>query len=42
MPSIALEQEVIAASITTALYICALLMDTKTARSTDAEQRLCS
>jgi len=42
MPSIALEQEVIAATITTALYIYTLLMYTNTARSTETEQRLCS
>jgi len=44
MPSIVLEQEVIAAAITTALVILyyTLLMYTNTARSTEAEQRLCS
>jgi len=45
MPSIALEQEVIAAAITTArlLYcIYTLLMCTNTACSTEAEQRLFS
>jgi len=42
MPYIALEQEAIAAAITTALYIYTLLMYTNTERSTEAEQRLCS
>jgi len=43
MPNITLEQEVIAAAITIALYyIYTLLMHTNTARSTKAEQRLCS
>jgi len=45
MPSIALEQGVIAATITIArlLYcIYTLLMYTNTARSTEAERRLCS
>ena len=45
MPSIALEQEVIAAAITTArLLFCiyTLLMCTNTTCSTDAEQRICS
>jgi len=45
MPSIALEQEVIAAAITTARLLCSsytLLMCTNTACSTEAEQRLCS
>jgi len=39
MPSIVLEQEVIAAAITTTLYYCiyTLLMYTDTARSTEAE-----
>jgi len=45
MPSIALEQEIIAAAITTARLLCcvyALLMCTNTASSTESEQRLCS
>jgi len=42
MPNIALEQEVIAAAFMTALIFYTLLMYTNTARSTEAEQRLCS
>jgi len=45
MPSIALEQEVIAAVITTARLLCCiymLLMCTNTGCSTEAEMRLCS
>jgi len=42
MPNIALEQEVIAAAITIALIFYTLLMYINTARSTEAEQRLCS
>jgi len=45
MPCIALDREVIAAAVTTArlLYcIYTLLMHTNTARSIEAEQRLCS
>jgi len=42
MPNIALQQEVIAAAITIALIFYTLLMYTNTARSTEAEQRLCS
>jgi len=45
MPTIALEQEVIASAIAIALIaycIYTLLMYTNTARSTEAKQRLCS
>jgi len=42
MPNIALEQEVVAAAIAIALIFYTLLMYTDTARSIEAEQRLCS
>jgi len=42
MPQIALEQEIIAATIAIALIFYTLLMYTNTARSTEEEQRRCS
>jgi len=44
MPNVALENEAIAAAKAVALLSCiyTLLMYTNTARSTEAEQRLCS